>query len=242
MRSTVSGTGGGGSLETSLTINKSQGYLVKVGAGGNADTGAGATNGIDSTFSTIISLGGGRGGNNAAGILPLSGGSGGGGSGHTVLAGQTGGAGTNVATGAATNQGFKGADSVTNNGIGRGGGGAGSAGSSQSGGTGVASVIIGSSVTYAVGGNTNTTNSNGDVNTGNGASTLFENVSKNGTAGGSGIIVISYLNSLPDLVSIHSSHVCNGQAAGGTTPPAPSTARSGYKTYTFTAGDGNISW
>ena len=167
---------------------------------------------------------------------------GGGGSGHTLLAGQTGGAGTNVATGAATNQGFKGADSVTNNGIGRGGGGAGSAGSSQSGGSGVASSITGSSVTYSVGGNTNTTNSDGADNSGNGASTLYEDVTKNGTVGGRGIVVISYLNTFADLVSIHSSHVCNGQAAGGTTPPAPSTSRSGYKTYTFTAGDGNISW
>jgi hypothetical protein len=63
-----------------------------------------------------------------------------------------------------------------------------------------------------------------------------------GGNGGLGVVIISYPDNFPNLITIHSSHVCNGQAAGGTTAPSPSTARAGYKTYTFTAGSGNISW
>ena len=126
-------------------------YTVTIGAGG-----AGYISGNDSVFSTITSVGGGRGGQySSQGTL---GGSGGGGSGH----GSTdaiGGLGT-------ANQGFAGGTGnyyVNNIGAGAGGGGAGAVGgdarnpeavnvSGGHGGNGLSSSITGSAVTRAGGG------------------------------------------------------------------------------------------
>jgi len=95
LRSTVGVTGGGGSLESALSLT-AQAYTITVGAGGAAGTGGnGGVSGSNSVFSTITSTGGGGGGaNNSAGS---NGGSGGGGSKNT----QIGGTGT-------TNQGYGG--------------------------------------------------------------------------------------------------------------------------------------
>ena len=71
-------TGGGGSSETSLTLNKGTSYGVTVGAGQT-------TNGVNSTFATITSTGGGQGGGAAAN--GTSGGSGGGGAGASGTSG-----------------------------------------------------------------------------------------------------------------------------------------------------------
>jgi len=131
LRSTVGATGGGGSLETALSLSATP-YTVTVGAGGAIGTWPGpGSNGNDSTFSTITSVGGGRAGqNNSTYRLGASGGSGGGG-GHATSGGvgQSGGAGT-------ANQGYAGGSGSTqdNNGPTGGGGGAGGVGGSTSGG------------------------------------------------------------------------------------------------------------
>ena len=131
LRSTVGATGGGGSLESQLSLSATP-YTVTVGAGGAIGTWPGpGSNGNNSTFSTITSIGGGRAGqNNSTYRLGASGGSGGGG-GHATSGGvgQSGGAGT-------ANQGYAGGSGSTqdNNGPTGGGGGAGGVGGSTSGG------------------------------------------------------------------------------------------------------------
>jgi hypothetical protein len=78
LRCTVGATGGGGSLESPLSLGTSA-YTVTIGAGG-----ANTASGSNSVFSTITSTGGGRGGGNAGtspSYVGASGGSGGGGGG-----------------------------------------------------------------------------------------------------------------------------------------------------------------
>jgi hypothetical protein len=99
LRSTVTATGGGGSLESALSLT-AQAYTVTVGAGGTAAITGLGTNGSDSTFSTITSIGGGRSGGTAPFQNGASGGSGGGGGEMSLVYG-TGGAGT-------ANQGYAG--------------------------------------------------------------------------------------------------------------------------------------
>jgi hypothetical protein len=53
------------------------------------------------------------------------------------------------------------------------------------------------------------------------------------------VVILAYLNTFSDLVSVSVGLTCNGNT-GNTTPDT--TSRSGYKVYTFTAGTGNISW
>jgi hypothetical protein len=124
LRSTVTSTGGLGSLETALAVT-AQAYAITVGAGGagGLNTGANGTIGSNSVFSTITSTGGGGGGFIAVGG---TGGSGGGGS-------YTGGAGPRTASPV---QGFAGGAGSTYNGAnyypGGGGGGAGAAGQAGS--------------------------------------------------------------------------------------------------------------
>jgi hypothetical protein len=86
-------------------------------------------------------------------------------------------------------------------------------------------------------GTVNTGGGGGGAGSGYGAATAAG-------SGGSGIVIISYPNTYPDLASIDVSHTCRGATtvSGTTNPPAPSTARTGYKTYEFLDGDGNISW
>jgi hypothetical protein len=257
MRCTVTGTGGGGSLESALTIASAINYTVTVGAGGSQ-----AANGSNSVFSSITSTGGGTGGYQNSLTIGANGGSGGGSSGsHQDV---TGGSGT-------ANQGYGGGggNSAGNTGAG-GGGGASQAGQSGGtvtggagnqkggyGGAGVATSITGSSVTYAGGGgggagytNTNagtsagaggaggggagnyTSGGNGTAgtaNTGGGGGGCCGGSNQTSGAGGSGVVILRY----PDTRTI-----TIGAGLTGTT----SAASGGYKRTTLTAGTGNVSW
>jgi len=225
LRSTVTATGGGGSLESSLSLSINTNYTITVGGGGTGGihTTTSASNGVDSSIagtgiSTITSTGGGYGGgqtnNTGAGN---SGGSGGGGGHGTGTSGNVVSP-TNGGTETA-NQGYAGGAGRENpNYGGGGGGGAGAQGGTPSttvggsGGTGVASSITGSSVTYAGGGGgaysgTGGTGGGGTggtaisgqgvagtVNTGGGGGGANRaNPSEPGAGnGGSGIVIIRY--------------------------------------------------
>jgi hypothetical protein len=140
------GGGGGGGFRTATGFAVTvQAYTITVGAGGAVHTAGG-----DSTFSTITSPGGGKGGNYVAETGGNGGCGGGGGATDGVTGSSAGGSGSYGANGG-------GATSVVDGG--GGGGGATSAGSNGSGsgnggngGNGTASNISGSSVTYAGGG------------------------------------------------------------------------------------------
>jgi hypothetical protein len=202
LRCTVGATGGGGSLETPLSLLASTAYTATIGAGGTANTTDGS-NGSNSIFSTITSVGGGYGtGNNGVLVNGGNGGSGGG-----ARYGGTGGTRT-------TGQGFAGGDGGSASAYGGGGGGgagvAGSAGSSTvggNGGNGIATTISGSSVYYAGGGGGGTLSGSsagtggtggggaagaaGTANRGGGGGGANAN-GANGFNGGSGIIVVRY--------------------------------------------------
>ena len=213
-RCSVSGenSGGGASAESSITLTPGS-YTVTVGAGG-----ADRTSGGNSGFSTITSIGGGRGGY----FSPNTNGAGG---------GSGGGASYQVSPGAGTSgQGYGGGAS-TNSYMGGGGGGAGGAGgncpngnTAGNGGAGVSSSITGTSVARAGGGGGGHVNhysggsagtasagggaggtggqtagsagngSNGTANTGGGGGgPVGNNGSSVGGTGGSGIVIIRYL-------------------------------------------------
>ena len=138
------GGGGAGGMRTSTGLSVTAGtqYTITVGGGG---AGATPANGNDSTFSSITSTGGGKGGVYPGSAAGSSGGSGGGGSTGSGAGGSgTGGQGNNGGGGAATASG--------------GGGGAGAVGTISgsnvggAGGNGSSSSISGSAVTYAGGG------------------------------------------------------------------------------------------
>jgi hypothetical protein len=219
-RSSVFGetSGGGTSAESKLFLSSGTNYTVTIGAGGAVGTGTNGgdlqpgSNGTNSSFGTITSVGGGGGapGGNiifSNVFLRHSGKLGGSGGGSSAYApdGTTG----PVPGGPATsNQGFAGG-TATSSGDGiasAGGGGAGGIGQSVtasagqtragSGGAGLSSTITGSSVTRASGGSAwfatavaggggGTGQANGQDNTGGGAG-------DNG-AGGSGVVIIRYL-------------------------------------------------
>ena len=212
--------GGGQSSESSLTLDTSTNYTVTVGGGGSGgfDTGVGGitngSNGVNSVFSTIISIGGGTSQNyNGIGI---DGGSGGGSPRRSttnwgdavtspVIHGYRGGGGST--TGGTDNQGSGG-----------GGGGAGSVGGNASGstsgtgGSGLAVSITGSSVAYAGGGGGGAYNGTGGSGTdgggnGSGGTVAATNGSPNigagggaggfpttrtGGDGGSGVVILRY--------------------------------------------------
>lgn len=153
------GGGGGGGYRTNGGYDyavKQQSYTVTVGAGGHGATGIAdtSTNGGDSVFDTITSLGGGRGGSYNTTLTGSTGGSGGGGangSGSPAAGSGTGGQGT---------AGGAGSNNAGPNYPAGGGGGATSAGASATeagsnggaGGAGTASSISGLSVTRGGGG------------------------------------------------------------------------------------------
>jgi len=194
-RCTVTATGGGGSLESALSLT-AQAYTVTIGAGGAGqyNVSVPGNNGSNSVFSTITSTGGGGGGGNDGAVAPVVGGSGGGGSYNT-----------NGALGTA-NQGYRGGNSSVS-GYAAGGGGAGAVGANTSGtiggagGAGVASTISGSSVTRGGGGGSyggaggaggsggggagGGTGTAGTANTGGGGG-------GNAANGGSGIVIVRY--------------------------------------------------
>lgn len=202
------GGGGGGGLiyESSFTVTPSETISVTVGDGGLAgvqvgDAGYPGGNGGNSSFGSLVAIGGGGGGgnsaNNRAGTL---GGSGGGGSLYSGLGG-AGTAGQGKVGGRVYGQ------------CGAGGGGAGSAGGDGlgtayvngfggSGGSGLAYSISGSTVYYAGGGAARGMTSNGSAsegatpidtagaaNTGAGGGGTHRAAGK---AGGSGIVIVRY--------------------------------------------------
>jgi hypothetical protein len=194
LRSTVTATGGGGTLETALALASGTGYTITIGAGGAGSTAqdSDGTNGSNSVFSTITSVGGGYGSSrNTVGTNrnPSSGGSGGGG-----------GLNVNGAAGT-TNQGFAGGNPTDTNNSGAGGGGAGGVGGNSGSNTpgvaglGLAVGITGSLVTYATGGRGRQTNPvDGTSNTGtggDGGSTSSGSPTRGGN-GGSGIVIVRY--------------------------------------------------
>ncbi len=124
LRSTVGATGGGGSLESPLSLT-AQAYTVTVGAGGAAGSAGNSyqgQNGSNSVFSTITSTGGGG----SAYDTPQVGGSGGGrgntgaGAAGTTNQGYAGGAGTSggVGAGGGGGAGAVGGDGTTSGNIG----------------------------------------------------------------------------------------------------------------------------
>jgi hypothetical protein len=221
LRCTVGATGGGGSLESALSLTASTNYTVTVGAGGAGATAGGAyprgSAGSDSVFGSITSTGGGGGGSSQGTATGGNGGSGGGGSNTTGTAGGTG----------TANQGYAGAGGSTsspNYGAG-GGGGAGAAGGSGTGtvggngGNGVTTAISGTSTTYAGGGggatfSGGTAGTGGTGGGGNAGAGGTDNIGTAGTAnrggggggsaynstlpgpggaaGGSGIVIVRY--------------------------------------------------
>jgi hypothetical protein len=215
LRSTVTATGGGGALESALSLT-AQAYTVTVGAGGSGAVQNNPTNGSNSVFGAITSTGGGRGSFNINGVGPTNpnaGGSGGGGIWNSGAGGAA----------SPSGQGFAGGAGHVNNSspfAAGGGGGAGAVGQAGqatiggNGGAGVATVISGTSVTYAGGGggghfNGSGSNSSGGAggggnggkadagetagtaNTGGGGGGSGTSDAI-GTNGGSGIVIVRY--------------------------------------------------
>jgi hypothetical protein len=216
LRSTVTATGGGGSLESALSLSAGKSYSVIVGAGGSGGVSANGTKGSDSVFATITSSGGGagkefsstatsnqNGGSGAGGInsagsgLYIDGGTG------TANQGRNGGRGFRTGSGYNAGGGGGGANTAGSDGAGTGASPAGG-----NGGTPVAVSITGSSVSYAGGGgggaeggtagtatggggngSVSAAGTAGTINTGGGAGGGFNT---NGVAGGSGIVIIRY--------------------------------------------------
>jgi len=260
-------SGGGGSAESDITVNAGTSYSVTVGAGGPApaqegsETRDGGTEGSNTIFGTITSIGGGAPGS-WSGHAGETGGSGGGGS-----TGQAGGAGT-------SNQGYAGGSAAAQSGndyTSGGGGGAGAVGSNGTtssagnGGNGVASTITGSSVTRAGGGGGGFYRGSGAADSyigtggtgggGNGAvsngQTLYNNAPQAGTAntgGGGGGRGEHGSNGSPVSGGNGGSGVVilrypSGQSITIGAGLTGSTATDGdYKVTTLTAGIGNVSW
>ena len=238
-------SGGGGAVENKLQIFSGVDFTVTVGAGGSlpsasqgspgAGTLSNGTNGSDSVFTSITSIGGGK---------------------ATAQGGSNGGAATGATS--ATGQGFPG--SASGQYRGGGGGGAGAAGSGSGshgnspGGAGVSSTITGAAVTRGGGGGggrdnyfnsgtsaggaggggvgrQNTTGQNGSTNYGGGGGgggTLSLGQSWRGGAGGSGVVILRY----PDTSTL--------TVGAGLTA---TTATDGSdKVTTFTAGTGTVSF
>lgn len=206
-RSSVTGemSGGGASAESPITVIPGTSYTVTVGAGGGAQT-----NGSNSVFGSITSVGGGSGASN---IAAGSGGSGGGGLGAGT-AGQGYAGGGSGGGGAAevgnTDGGNEGGDgvssSITGSAVFRaGGGGGGQAGGSNAGGDGGGGA-----------GNQNGAGTAGTANTGGGGGGARNAGGGGGGAGGSGIVILRYAGSQ--------------RGTGGTV-----TSSGGYTIHTFTS-------
>jgi len=221
-RSSVVGESSGGlsDAEPVLKIIKGETRTITVGAGGpgGLNTDSAASPGNDSVFGEITSIGGGEGGN---GLYHTDGGDGGSGGGPCYRnAGVTGTAGLGT-----EGQGF---DGNVNSGQGGPGGGAGGIGGWETPGPGLESSITGTAVTRAVGGKGNDSGSEGAANTGTGGGAMDTGAA--GKNGGSGIVIIRYPDSLPDIETI---------GAGLT---YTKTVTGGYKIYEFTAGTDTITF
>jgi hypothetical protein len=213
------GGGGGGGVVYDASFSVTGSNAVVIGSGGAAYTGDGSYPGASSTFSTLRAFGGGGGGS-ANTSVPSSPASGGGGGGNSTYYGAGGSQGNNGGRGQAASH-YRGG----------GGGGAAAAGTTGettgNGGAGLESTISGSSVYYGGGGGGGINDTTGegaggnggggaggnDVNHsgypgtanrggGGGGSNIDGNTS---SAGGSGIVIVSYTtpgNPLPVLTSI----------------------------------------
>lgn len=203
LRSSTGTSGGGASAESALELTPGVAYPITIGAGGAGamqdGSTAAPTSGSNTTFATIVSIGGGRSAfySPATGWVPgADGGSGGGGVGP---------ANNQIAGSGTANQGYNGGATNTDNGwAAAGGGGASSAGGNATsssgqpggnGGAGINSDITGSVVGYAGGGGgASYTGSQGTATHGggsggfNGATNSSDNSGQNGTAnrGGGG--------------------------------------------------------
>lgn len=193
------GGGAGGVLYSTSYAISAGSYAVSVGAGGGS-----GTNGGNSSFSTLLAVGGGHGAHAAYAAWGANGGSGGG-------AGTAQGAGSGSGTTGQGNAGGPGTGGPYY--AGGGGGGATSASYGLDGGSGFASSITGSPVYYGGGGGGGTNNTvggsggqgggatgggsssyqggNGAPNTGGGGGGSSQ-WSSTGGSGGSGIVVIRY--------------------------------------------------
>jgi hypothetical protein len=252
LRSTVTATGGGGSLETALGVLKSTNYTVTVGAGGASVQSASLYPGENSVFASITSTGGGGGG---IGQLTQAGAGGSGGGAGENASGYYG-----IRT-ASPVQGNNGGGTVYTGSDGHGGGGAGAVGvdgtngvRAGNGGAGVAVSITGSSVTYAGGGggssysyiagdggtggggngtgpSTRSSATAGAANTGGGGGSIGGSRGYGGSsAGGSGVVILRWLTSAASIT-----------VGAGLT--ADSTGTDGSYSYKrFTAGSGNVSF
>jgi hypothetical protein len=251
LRSSVTATGGSGSLETALNVAKNANISVTVGAGGSSvsATGSGG-NGENSIFSSVTSTGGGGGGGSGDG---LNGGSGGGGGANSDSLQKAGGLGL-------ANQGFNGRFGLHQVGVTQYGGGGGGAsengpasvntvnGTGGVGGAGRAVSITGSSVTYAGGGGgsgdisaaggaggggaagaQNATATSGTANLGGGGGAAKYTGTSVSGSGGSGVVILRYLTSAGTITI--------GAGLTGSTTTNGSSSIS-----TITAGSGNVSW
>jgi hypothetical protein len=209
---TYGGGGGGAGGYLTGTLNIGSSFTVTVGAGGASET-----NGINSVCSSIISIGGG-------GAAPGSGngqnGGSGGGAGYGGALGGTGTAGP-------PRQGFNGGGSGSNTGSYGGGAGSAGGGYGSASGFGLNNYISGTLTTYASGGRPSDS-TNGTANTGNGGDGRPASGNTSGFLGGSGIVIISYVDTFPALTNI----------AAGLTYTQPTKA--GYRVYRFTAGTGTV--
>ena len=237
-------SGGGGSVETLLTLTAGTPYPITVGVGGVGATNSSATigaQGTSSSFDTISTVGGGGSRNWNSGLPSGTGGSGGG----EAYA-------TNGGPGQGTQyQGYAGG-SVTVNGPGAGGGGAGSAGSWAAnptfgiGGDGLDIDITGSTVSYAGGGGRTVgtprggggisasslgPGGNGLPNTGGGGGGgATTNASAIGGSGGTGVVILRY----PSYYT--------GAIGGGLIHITDTTTVSGYTIERITSGTGTITF
>jgi hypothetical protein len=248
------GGGGGGVLASSTSITSSSLYQVIVGAGGSGNTGNTAgSNGGDSRFGSIVAYGGGGGGGDNG--VPTTGGSGGGGStggsnssartGAAGTSGQgyaggngfgypggpgggggAGGAGSNgtTSTGGGGNGGIGATSSITGTSTYYGGGGGGAGDTRLSGGAGTGGQGGGGNGAFTSGG----AGSNGTANTGGGGGGGSQ-FGGDGGNGGSGVVVIRYADTNPDLSFIGSSLTYTKTTSGG------------YKIYSFTASSSVLS-
>jgi hypothetical protein len=239
----LGGGGGAGGFRTAtgFAVSKGTTYTVTIGAGGPAQT---TTNGQDSVFSTITSLGGGY--SPEDGSYTATGGSGGGASRYYPSRPGLGTSGQGNNGGASYNDG--GSEPQTGTYSAGGGGGAGAVGGNSpdintggNGGNGTASSITGSSVTYAGGGGgggltggsggsgggaggSNYNAGTGGANLGGGGGGIYSN---GAGAGGSGVVIIRYADSF---------------AAPTSTTGSPTvTVSGGYRIYKWT-GSGSITW
>jgi hypothetical protein len=217
------GGGAGGYLEGTKTLEIGTTYTVTIGAGGaGISSNVTANDGVNTVAFGATAIGGGGGGGAAEPASGRNGGSGGGAGANSSTAGTA----TQGNSGGLTGFGNNGGTTIGLGGAGGGGGGAGSAGSGGTVGSGKASSITGSPVTYAVGGTGNSGGSaSGGANTGTGGGGKFS--SGTSGSGGSGIVIVKY----PDTRTISN--------PGGGLTSSTATA-GGFSVTSFTAGTGNV--